>query len=162
ETAECQIECDEGVFGPSCDNSPPPCCDSDDPGSNMSFGACMMNAQAICDQQTGVIADAEAAKQASIISACSDLTDDEMCGAQNEGLNFATLNAGCLALNPGYICNLTNLVQCVGGPLEQQLLGQISATLNPRLSDVVAALNVQMPGVPTARRVKGTVPADKM
>ena len=31
-------------------------------------------------------------------------------GAQTPGLGFAALNAGCLALDPGYTCNLANLI----------------------------------------------------
>src|SRR5690349_2930828 len=42
--AECQVECDQGVFGPSCDDSGPPCCDSDDRSSNGAFDACMTDA----------------------------------------------------------------------------------------------------------------------
>src|SRR5690242_7625920 len=46
--SECQIECELGQFGPSCDNSPPPCCDPDDTGSNAEFANCMNSAQATC------------------------------------------------------------------------------------------------------------------
>ncbi len=165
ETADCQIQCESGVFGPSCDTSPPPCCDPQDPSSNQSFGDCMAAAQATCNQQTLDIATFEAQKQASITSTCARLTDEELCGASAEGLNFATLNAGCAALDPTYTCTLANLINCVGGPLEQQLLGQISATLNPRLTDVVAtlppAIQAKFPGVPIARRKKEDVPAGK-
>ena len=37
--AECQVQCDLGVFGPSWDDSGPPCCDSDDRASNATFDA---------------------------------------------------------------------------------------------------------------------------
>ena len=84
--------------------------------------------------------------------------------ARSSGLNFATLNAGCQALDPNYTCNLTNLVNCVGGPLERALLEQISATLSPRSSDAVAALNLHalFPDIPITRKVKGTVPAGRV
>src|SRR5690242_109194 len=42
--ADCQVQCDQGVFGPSCDDNPPPCCDSDDRNSNATFAACMADA----------------------------------------------------------------------------------------------------------------------
>jgi hypothetical protein len=164
--ADCQIQCEEGVYGPSCDTSPPPCCDPNDPSSNQGFGDCMTAAQETCDEQTANIARWESEKQASITSACADLTQDELCGANAEGLNFATLNAGCSVVIPGYVCNLANFVACVGGPLEHQLLGQISATLNPRLPDAVAtfppSLQAKFPGVPIARHaVKETLTAGK-
>jgi len=51
EVAECQAQCDAGVFGPSCDDSGPPCCDSDDRGSNQTFADCMTDADAYCADQ---------------------------------------------------------------------------------------------------------------
>jgi len=48
--SECQIECELGQFGASCETSPPPCCDPDDTGSNAEFADCMDSAQADCDQ----------------------------------------------------------------------------------------------------------------
>jgi len=162
--SSCQIQCDEGEFGPPCDPDPQAgCCDSDDPASNAPFGDCMTRAQQTCDDESAKMAKFELSKQASITSACSALTTDELCGSQAEGLNFETLNAGCLALNPSYVCNLANMVQCVGGPLERALLDQISATLDPRAGDAVAALNLKgiFPDIPVTRKVKGTVPAGK-
>ena len=48
---ECQVQCEQGVFGPPCDPTPQPgCCDPDDPESNVTFGACMDDAQTTCDQ----------------------------------------------------------------------------------------------------------------
>ena len=35
--SKCQINCDAGVYGPSCETSGPPCCDSDVPSSNPLF-----------------------------------------------------------------------------------------------------------------------------
>src|SRR5262245_22399935 len=49
--SECQVECEEGVFGPPCSSNPPPCCDPDDTGSNAEFASCMTDAAAECDQQ---------------------------------------------------------------------------------------------------------------
>ena len=163
--ADCQIQCEEGVFGPPCDPVPQPgCCDPDDPSSNATFGACMDEAQAVCDEQTAKIDTYELNKQTHITLACEDLTPDELCGSQAEGLNFATLNAGCLALDPTYVCNLPNLVACVGGPLERALVDQISATLDPRAPEAVAALNLQshFPDIPITRKVKDTVPTGKV
>ena len=111
----------------------------------------------ICDQQTAKIASAEASKQAKITTACSPLTQEELCGAETPGLNFATLNAGCLALDPGYTCNLTNLIECVGGPMQRAFLDQISAVLAPRSSDAVAVANLEsaFPDIPIERKVIG-------
>jgi len=165
ETNECQVQCELGVFGPFCDTDPGPgCCDPDDPGSNPTFGACMADAQLTCDREAAKRVNYETQKQSAIIAACSALTTDELCGAQTVGLNFVTLNAGCQALDPSYTCTLANLVNCVGGPLEQSLLDQISATLSPTASDAVAALNLeaQFPDIPVSRKVKGAVAAGKV
>jgi hypothetical protein len=162
--ANCQVQCELGVFGPPCDTNPPPCCDPDDPGSNPAFGACMSEADTECDVEAAKRAKYEVSKQDHITTACLALTQEELCGSQAVGLNFATLNAGCQALDPGYTCNLTNLVNCVGGPLEKALLDQISATLSPRASDAVAAANLQsqFPDIPLARKVKGQVAEGKV
>jgi|SRR5689334_20948907 len=162
--SECQIECELGQFGPSCDNSPPPCCDSDDTGSNADFADCMNSAQATCDVESAKRATYEFSKQDHIKAACANVGQDELCGAQSEGLNFATLNAGCVALDPNYTCTLDNLIGCVGGPLEQQLLEQITTVLHPRASDAVAAAHVesQFPDLPIARKVKGAVAEGKV
>jgi hypothetical protein len=164
EISECIIQCEEGVFGPPCDPTPQPgCCDPDDPGSNATFNSCMISAQAVCDIQTAKIDLYETKKVTAITNSCVALTQDELCGASTPGLNFIQLNAGCLALDPGYTCTLPNLVACVGGPLERQLLDQISATLNPRASDAVAALDLaaQFPDIPVARKVRDQVAPDK-
>jgi hypothetical protein len=162
--AECQIQCELGAYGPPCETNPPPCCDPDDPGSNATFGDCMAEAEEDCDQEAAKRITYETNKQARIITACTPLTQEELCGAQAQGLNFATLNAGCLALDPFYTCNLTNMVNCVGGPLEQELLDQISFVLDPRSSEAVAALNLeaQFPGLPVSRKVKGQVAEGKV
>jgi hypothetical protein len=161
EVNTCQVECDEGVFGPPCDDTNPPgCCDPDtsndqgSPNFNLGFADCMLLAQGVCDSETNKRAIFETSKQNSIVSAC---------GASTSGLSFITLNAGCQALDPNYTCSLTGLVNCVGGPLERALLDQISATLSPRASDAVAALNLEaeFPDIPVTRKVKGTVPAGK-
>src|SRR5262249_11443279 len=126
EVVECQVQCDYGVFGPSCDTSPPPCCDSDDPGSNQAFGECMAEADQECTEQNNKISLYESQKQAKIVNACSALTTEQLCGANGDGLNFATLNAGCLALDPNYTCSLDGLTSCIGGPLQRSLAEQIS------------------------------------
>jgi len=164
DVAECQLQCDYGVFGPPCDSNPPPCCDSDDPGSNAAFGACMAAAEEVCANTEAKIALNEDRKQDRITSGCSALTPEELCGAQGDGLNFATLNAGCLALDPSYQCYLPNLVGCVGGPLERQLVDQISGLLDARAGDAVAALHLQaaFPGIPVPVKVKNQVPEGKV
>jgi hypothetical protein len=161
---KCQLECDNGEFGPPCETNPPPCCDPDDTGSNAAFAACMSGAQTICDAETAKRAVYEASKQDHMISACVPLSHDELCGAQAAGLNFATMNAGCLALDPNYTCTVNNLVACIGGPLERQLLDQISFVLHPRASDAVAALNLQaeFPDIPVTRKVRGDVAEGKV
>jgi hypothetical protein len=157
---ECQVECEQGVFGPPCDPTPQPgCCDPDDPPGNVSYNACLQAAQQLCDQETAKRANWETVKVNNITVACSAVTLDELCGATTPGLNFDTLNAGCLALDPNYTCTLANLVNCVGGPLVHDLLDQITSTLSPRASDAVAALGLQaaFPDLPVSRKVKDTV-----
>jgi hypothetical protein len=160
---ECQVQCEAGVFGPSCDNAGPPCCDADDPNSNAAFGVCMTSADALCAVQNDHMAVYETQKQIKIRTACSPLTVDQLCGANGEGLNFATLNAGCQALDPNYTCDLEHLLGCVGGPLQRQLTDQIGALLDPRAPDAVAAANLEgiLPGIPVARKVVGTVAPGK-
>jgi hypothetical protein len=162
--SDCQIQCDLGVYGPPCETSPPPCCDPDDPSSNSTFAACMAEADEDCNKEAEKRIKYETSKVSHIIAACTPLTQEELCGAQAVGLNFAQLNAGCLALDPNYTCNVTNLVACVGGPLERQLLDQITFVLHPRSGDAVAALNLQsqFPDVPVARKVKGQVAEGKV
>ena len=164
EIADCQVQCELGAFGPSCETAPPPCCDSDDPSSNQGFAACMASAQSVCDSEASKRAVFETNKQGNITAACNDLTLDQLCGASTPGLNFITLNAGCQALDPTYTCSLPNLVNCVGGPLEHALLDQISAVLHPRASDAVAALGLesQFPDLPLASKVKDQVAEGKL
>ncbi len=163
EVSVCQVQCQQGVYGPVCDPAPPPCCDPDDRSSNATFNACMTKADETCANVTAKIASYETSKQEKILSSCAAVTPEEVCGAQGNGLNFAALNAGCLALDPSYTCTLPNLVACLGGPLERALIDQISALLDPRAPDVVAALNLQsaFPDIPVARKVKGQVAAGK-
>lgn len=161
--AECQIQCDAGVFGPPCDTNPPPCCDPDDRTSNVTFDACMLGADADCAASNSKITIYEAQKVKNITASCVVLTPDELCGAQADGLGFATLNAGCQALDPTYTCTLANLINCVGGPLERQHLDQISMLLHPRASEAVAAAGLQsyFPDLPVARRVREDLPEGK-
>src|SRR5215469_7919878 len=79
----------------------------------------MAEANAECDEQNAKIALYETQKQTKITNACSALTTEELRGANDDGLNFATLNAGCLALDPNYTCSLQGLMNCVGGPLQR-------------------------------------------
>lgn len=164
EIAECQVECEEGVFGPPCSSNPPPCCDPDDRNSNAAFGECMDEADDVCAKQDEKIDGFEIKKVQKITTACAPLTQEELCGATGNGLNFETLNAGCLALDPNYVCTLSNLVECIGGPLERELVDQISAILDPRLPVAITAAGLQssFPGVPIARKVLETVPAGKV
>ena len=157
--AQCQIECEEGLFGGSCDDNPPPCCDVSDPMSTPGYEQCLDEAQVICDKMADKIVDAEAIKQIKVINACKGLAIDELCGAETPGLGFAILNAGCQALDPMFTCNLLNLLDCVGGPLQARLGDQISALLAPRATEglVTMGLADRFPGMPRARRVKGEV-----
>ena len=159
--SQCQIECEEGLFGPSCDANPPPCCDVDDPLSNGGYEQCLDEAQIICDKMAAKIVDAETIKQIKIVSACKSLTLQELCGAETPGLNFAILSAGCQALDPGFTCNLLNLLNCVGGPLERQLTDQIASLLDPRAGESLAALGLEerFPGIPRGRKARGEIGA---
>ena len=160
---ECQVQCDYGVFGPSCNTSSPPCCDSDDTASNSAFGVCMLEANTVCTDQNGNIAEFEASKQAKIIASCSSLTQEQLCGANGDGLNFALLAAGCQALDPSWTCSLAGVLSCVGGPLQKQLANQISALLDPRAPEAVAALGLQntLDGIPVTRKIKEDLPAGR-
>jgi hypothetical protein len=162
--ADCQVQCEEGVFGPPCDSNPPPCCDSDDPNSNAGFAECLEDAGRVCDSETAKQALYEQSKQDNITRKCEDLSQSELCGAQTDGLNFGLLNAGCLALDPNYVCTLPNLINCVGGPLEHALLDQVSALLHPRATDAAAVVGLQssFPDLPVARKVKGQVAEGKV
>jgi hypothetical protein len=159
--SQCQIECELGAFGPPCDTNPPPCCDPDDVGSNGGFAACMNEAQEICDRMEEKKLIAEAVKQIKIIGACKNLTVEELCGGETPGLNYAILNAGCQAIIPGFTCDLLPLVNCVGGPLEEQLANQISALLDARAAEAIGVLGFEsrFPGIPRGRKVKGNVAA---
>ena len=161
EVAECQVQCEEGVFGPPCESNPPPCCDPDDRASSATFDACMTKADEYCADQEAKIAGYEARKQDKILDSCTALTQEELCGSQGNGLNFALVNAGCLALNPGYTCNLSNLINCLGGPLQRQLIDQISGLLSPRASDAVRAANLQsaFPDLPVTYKLREDLPA---
>ncbi len=159
--AICQVQCDEGVFGPSCDDSGPPCCDSDDRNSNQTFSECMTDADEYCADQDVKIAKYEETKQNKILASCVDLTQEELCGATGNGLNFALVNAGCLALNPTYTCSLGNLINCLGGPLQRQLLDQMSGLLSPRATDAVRVANLQakFPDLPVTYKLREDLPA---
>jgi hypothetical protein len=162
--SSCQIQCEQGAFGPPCEEPPvPPCCDPDDPNSNAAYEACLDEADVLCQEKAEKIEAEELKKQQRITIACDDLTQEELCGAQTTGLNFATLNAGCLALDPNYECTLPELLNCVGGPLERLLTDQISALLDPRASEGFATLNLQQqfPGMPITRKVKEQLAAGK-
>jgi len=71
EVAKCQVQCELGAFGPSCDNSPPPCCDSDDPDSTQGFHDCMVGADETCSEMDTKIVQQEAVKQSKITAGCS-------------------------------------------------------------------------------------------
>jgi len=123
----------------------------------------MAEANAECDEQNAKIALYETQKQTKITNACSALTTEELRGANDDGLNFATLNAGCLALDPNYTCSLQGLMNCVGGPLQRTLAEQTSALLDPRAPDAAAAIGLHslFSGLGVTRKVKENVPAGK-
>jgi len=164
EIVECQVNCEEGVYGPACSSNPPPCCDPDDPGSNAAFGECMDDAEDRCDREEEKIADAEIKKQESITSKCQALTTEQLCGAETPGLNYSILTAGCTALIPGWTCDLPNLLACVGGPLQQQLGEQIAELLDPRAGEALTAagLSSQFAGISQVFKIKESLPAGKI
>ena len=145
----CRIQCEQGLFGPDCD--------PDDPDSAPAYRTCLDRADAVCQSQAVRIARAEVRKRTRIIGACDDVTVDELCGADTQGLYFKHLNAGCRELDPAYECNLVNLVDCVGGPLEQALVGRIGGLLDARAGESLALLGLapQFPGVPITRKTSG-------
>jgi hypothetical protein len=153
----CQVQCEQGLYGP---------CDPDDRNSNTTFAECMADADDECAKQNANIARYETLKQQHIIAGCDDLTQDELCGASTLGLNFVALNAGCQALDPNYTCNLTNLINCVGGPLERQLADQVSALLDPRAPDAIEASSpatqALFPNIPVTRKRKEDVVAGRV
>ncbi len=161
EVAECQVQCEEGVFGPSCETNPPPCCDPDDRNSNATFDACMDEADEYCADQEAKIAAYETTKQNKIVASCTPLTQEELCGATGNGLNFALVNAGCLALDPSYTCSLPNLINCLGGPLQRQYIDQISGLLSPRASDAVRVANLEsaFPDLPVTYKLREDLPS---
>ncbi len=161
---ECQAACDQGVYGPPCGEPPEPgCCDVDDPNSNSAYAACLAGAEVTCDVQALRIQEEEIRKQAKIIRGCEDLTPEELCGSQAPGLNFETLNAGCAALDPNYVCDLDGMLECVGGPLERVMTDQITALLIPRAQEGIALLGLEesFPGIPITRKVKESLDAGR-
>ncbi|MFQ5513482.1 MAG: hypothetical protein ACE5FG_03525 [Myxococcota bacterium] len=163
--SSCQIQCEQGVFGPPCSVPPEPgCCDVNDPNSNAAYSGCLDQAGVTCAEQTARIADEEVRKQQKIINACDDLTSEELCGAQAVGLNFAALDAGCLALDPNYTCTLNNLIDCVGGTLERVLTDQVTSLLDPRAPEGIAELGIgsSFPGIPVARKVREDLPSARV
>jgi hypothetical protein len=123
----------------------------------------MSDADEYCADQDVKISQYETTKQNKIIASCTELTQEELCGATGNGLNFALVNAGCLALDPNYTCTLPNLINCLGGPLQRQLIDQISGLLSPRASDAVRAANLQsaFPDLPVTYKFREDLPAGK-
>ncbi len=160
----CQVDCDNGVFGPSCATNPPPCCDSDDPSSNQQFQSCMDDANATCAQEQSRIDLAEARKRKKIENACETLSIDQLCGtADTPGLNFDTLVAGCEALIPGWTCGLQGILDCVGGPLQQALGEEIGGLLDPRASQALPAAGVSgFSGIARTVKLKESLGPGKM
>ena len=163
ELVECQVKCETGLFGPSCDNSPPPCCDPDDRNSNGQFAACMTAADETCAKDTIKVDAAEAIKQARITSACETLTLEQLCGTDAAGLNYDVLTAGCAALIPGWQCSLQGILDCVGGRLEQSLSEEIGGLLDPRAGSALEAAGTSgFDGIARTVRVRETLPAGKV
>lgn len=146
EMDECIINCEAGVYGPVCEDPPvPPCCNPEDPNNplNEDYLSCTIAAQYYCDQQVLKMDTWEHQKQDRITSACSppNVSPTQLCTTETAGLHFATMAAGCQAVIPGWQCNgIADVLACVGGPLQKQLLDQISGLLDPRAADAVALL----------------------
>jgi hypothetical protein len=160
EVVECQLNCDLGVYGPSCLENPPPCCDSDDRESNVLFDDCMTEADDRCAREEEKIVTAELRKRDAIFAGCDELTDEQLCGTGTPGLNFVTLNAGCEEIIPGYECSLLNMLDCVGGPLEQELAEQIGELLDPRAGEALTAAGIGgFAGIKRVHKLAETLPA---
>lgn len=164
-TVECQVNCENGVYGPVCGPNPPPCCDPDDPGSNPSFQECMDEAEELCDDESAKIDVGELRKRARIEGACQTLSTEQLCGtASTPGLNFAALKAGCEDLIPGWTCSLTGIADCVGGPMQQLLAEEIGGILDPRSSESlpVAGVDTGFRGISRSVKLDETLPAGRV
>lgn len=131
EIVECQINCENGVYGTPCD--------PDDRNSNTEFGECMDDADETCAKQQERIDAAEIKKRLKITVACGGLSTEQLCGANTPGLNFEALAAGCQAIIPGWTCDLAGILDCVAGPLQQQVGEEMVALLDPRAGEGLAA-----------------------
>ena len=163
-TVECQVNCENGVYGPVCGTNPPPCCDPDDPASNPSFQQCMDEAEETCATENAKIDVAELRKRTKIESACQTLSNEQLCGtASTPGLNFSALKAGCEDLIPGWTCGLTAIADCVGGPMQQLLAEEIGGLLDPRSSEAlpVAGVDASFRGISRSTKLFGTLPAGR-
>lgn len=150
EVVECQINCENGVYGEPCD--------PDDRNSNAEFGECMDDADETCATQQEKIDTAEFKKRVKIVAACSPLSEEQLCGANTPGLNFESLAAGCEAIIPDWECNLPGILDCVAGPLQQQLGEQMAALLDPRAGEALSASGVTtVGGIAQTQKVFGMV-----
>ncbi len=123
----------------------------------------MDDADAVCAKEDGKINSAELRKRVSIFDGCEELSDEQLCGADTPGLNFVTMNAGCEDLIPGYTCNLLNMLDCVGGPLEQDLAEKVGGLLAPRSGEALKAANAgTFAGIPRTHKMKETLTAGKV
>ncbi len=155
EVVECQINCENGVYGTPCD--------PDDRNSNAAFGECMDEADETCAKQQEKIDAAEIKKRLKITVACGNLSNDQLCGANTPGLNFEALSAGCAALIPGWVCNLTGILDCVAGPLQQQMGQEMAGLLDPRASEALSAAGItSVGGIAQTVKIGGTLPPGKV
>lgn len=164
-TVECQVKCENGVYGPVCGDNPPPCCDPDVPGSNPSFQECMDDAEQTCEDENAKIEVAELRKRAKIEGSCQPLSAEQLCGtASTPGLNFAALKAGCEELIPGWTCSLTGIADCAGGPMQQLLGEEIGGILDPRSSEAlaVAGVNTRFRGISRSVKLDETLPVGRV
>lgn len=163
-TDQCIINCEAGVYGPVCGDPPvPPCCNPDDPNNplNQDYVNCTIAAQATCAEQTAKMDRWEQQKTDRITVSCSppNVSANEICSSDLPGLHFATMAAGCQATIPGWQCNgIADILTCVGGPLEKQLVDQIAGLLDPRAGDALALLpstiQQKFSNLPLTRKVK--------
>jgi hypothetical protein len=78
--SECQIQCELGVYGPSCETSPPPCCDPADTSSKQHLCRLHGRGRGLWSVRRGSVT-YESSKVSHIIAACNARHPGGACGA---------------------------------------------------------------------------------